>query len=83
MIPTAIPAAAVWFCIFVVPTFIVHSIFAFAVDSDARRLTRAGGSLVFTGPFVWAAATLLGGPLVALAYWIIHRSALALRPTIE
>ena len=82
MIPTAIPAAAVWFFIFVVPTFIVHTIFAFAVDGDARRLTRAGGSLVFTGPFVWAAATLLGGPLVALAYWIIHRSALALRPTI-
>lgn len=76
---TAFPAAVIWFCIYLAPTFIIHTIFAFAVDSDARRLTRAGGSLAFTGPFVWAAATFFGGPLVALAYWIIHRSALALR----
>ncbi len=81
MISLAILPAAIWFCIFLAPTFIVHTIFAFAVDSDARRLTRAGSGLVFTGPFVWAAATLLGGPLVALAYWIIHRSALAPQPT--
>jgi hypothetical protein len=76
MPPTA--AATLWFCFVILPTFIVHTIFAFAVDRDARRLTRGGGNLVFTGAFVWAGATLLGGPLVALAYWIIHRSALAL-----
>jgi cytochrome c biogenesis protein CcdA len=62
--------------IYAIVTFLVHTAFAFAVDSDARRIKRSGGGLVFVGPFVWAFATFIGGPIVAVAYWVVHHSAL-------
>jgi hypothetical protein len=57
-------------------TFLIHTAFAFAVDYDARSLKRSGSSLVLVGPFGWAFATFVGGPLVAVAYWVVHHSAL-------
>jgi hypothetical protein len=59
---------------FAVVSFIIHTIFAFAVDRDARRLIRAGSRTVFVGPYTWAFATFLGGALVAVAYWVVHHS---------
>jgi hypothetical protein len=67
-----------WFTIaFALVHFAVNSAFAFAVDWDATRLTIDGRKTVLVGRHVWAFAVLIGGPLVALAYWIIHRSTLA------
>ena len=57
-------------------TFIIHTAFAFAVDRDARTIKAGGRSLVLAGPFIWAFATFIGGPLVAVAYWVVHHSAL-------
>jgi len=59
-----------------VVTFLIHTAFAFAVDRDARNVKRSGSSLVLVGPFVWALATFVGGPLVAVAYWVVHHSSL-------
>jgi len=63
---------------FWVATIVVHLIFAFAVDNDANRIKRTGGETILVGRFAWALATLLAGPLVAAAYWIMHHSALAI-----
>jgi hypothetical protein len=60
--------------------FVIHSLFAWAVDSDARRLRRDGIEPVLVGQFVWALAALIGGPLVATAYWVLHHSRLAATP---
>jgi len=57
-------------------TFIINTVFAFAVDRDARRLTRSGKNSVLVGPFIWAVATFIGGPIVAVAYWVVHHSTL-------
>jgi len=59
-----------------VTTLVVHLAFAYAVDSDAANLGRSGRRLVFVGRFLWALATLVGGPLVAAAYWVVHHSSL-------
>ncbi|HXY37819.1 MAG TPA: hypothetical protein VEI07_26570 [Planctomycetaceae bacterium] len=59
-----------------IATFIVHTLFAFAVDRDARRCKRRGEELILAGPFLWALATFVGGPLVAVAYWLVHHSTL-------
>jgi hypothetical protein len=64
-------------------TIVVHLMFAFAVDNDATRIKRSGGATVLVGRFAWSLATLLGGPLVAAAYWVMHHSALnTQRPTV-
>jgi hypothetical protein len=59
---------------FAVVSFIIHTIFALAVDRDARRLIRAGSRTVFVGPSTWAFATFLGGALVAVADRVVHHS---------
>lgn len=51
---------------------LIHIVFALAVLAHAK-----GRDTVFVGPLMWALATLLGGPLVALAYWLIHMSSLS------
>ncbi|HUE15109.1 MAG TPA: hypothetical protein VMR25_13140 [Planctomycetaceae bacterium] len=63
---------------FWVATIVVHVVFAFAVDNDASRIKRTGGATFLVGRFGWALATLVAGPLVAAAYWIIHHSALTI-----
>ena len=54
-------------------TAAVHISFAVGVFSDATaRRTQ------FVGPVIWSLATLIGGPFVAVAYWVIHLSSLSI-----
>ena len=65
------------FYVFMTLYVVVVLIIAAAVMNDAqnRRLTNRGTFLV--GPFVWGLIVLLtGGFTGALAYWLIHYSAL-------
>ncbi|MCU0493504.1 MAG: hypothetical protein MUD01_18105 [Chloroflexaceae bacterium] len=57
-------------------TVIVHVLFAIAVASDASWLQQEGKRLIFVPSVLWILATLLGGPLVAVGYWLLHRSTL-------
>jgi hypothetical protein len=50
----------------------VQGLFAFAVWTRS-----VGKTTQLVTPPVWAAATLLGGPLVAAAWWVMHESSLA------
>jgi hypothetical protein len=63
-----------------VATAIVHIVFAVGVFADATRMDRerGQGTRIVPGP-MWAFATLLGGVLVAAAYWLIHHSSLSER----
>ncbi len=56
-----------------VTNVIVHIVFAVGVFQDAKDRT-----LCFANPLVWTAATLIGGPLLAVGYWLVHSSKLAL-----
>jgi hypothetical protein len=49
----------------------IHVAFALGV-----RAHSVGRETLFVGSGFWSLATLLGGPLVALAYWIINASSL-------
>jgi hypothetical protein len=66
--------ALVYTVVVAVVTFIIHTVFAFGVDRDGRHLVRGGGYTFLVPPGVWAFATFLGGPLVAVAYWLVHHS---------
>jgi hypothetical protein len=55
---------------------IVHVSFMIGVFVDARALAQKRGSTTFVAPLIWAAATLIGGILTVLVYWIVHRSTL-------
>jgi NADH:ubiquinone oxidoreductase subunit 6 (subunit J) len=68
--------------IFAVSAF-VHIVFAAGIYDDARKLRAQGGSTFAVGGWVWAFATLLGGILVALAYWVIHGSAVRSEQTLQ
>lgn len=54
---------------------IVNVAFAVGVFVHARDRRVA-----LVGPRIWTLATLLGGPFVAVAYWIVHSSSLAPLP---
>lgn len=51
----------------------VNIFFALAVHRDAQAHERR---VALVSPAVWACATLLGGVLVATAYWLMHHSSL-------
>jgi hypothetical protein len=53
------------------------------VWADADRLKNSGQKLWFAGPIIWALGVLLGGILMALAYWLMHHSTLRPVPPIE
>ena len=59
-----------------IPAILLHLTLAFAVWFAANRVERGGELLTFFGPFLWAAATLAGGVLVAVLFWLIHFSTL-------
>ena len=67
------PLAALVIALWVIGV-VIHVAFALGVMAHARDRTT-----VFVGPTLWWLATLLGGPLVALAYWLMHASSLAVR----
>jgi membrane protein implicated in regulation of membrane protease activity len=68
--------ALIYTIVVAIVTFIINTVFAFAVDRDARRIVRGGGYTFLVAPGFWAFATFLGGPLVAVAYWLVHHSSL-------
>ena len=68
---------SVWLSIFAIGSFVVHVFFALAVLADAVKIQdEKGQEMVFVSGKIWALATLFGGILVAVAYWIIHHSTL-------
>ena len=70
--------------VFVLCVAIVNIAFAIGVLIDSRAFAHPQDSrfplnrrkLVLVGHTGWVLATLLGGVLVALAYWIVHHSTL-------
>ncbi len=59
-------------------TFFIHCIFAVAVYIDSEKLTNRDKSKPVLVPgLVWATATLVLGPLMAIGYWVIHRTSIA------
>ena len=65
-----------WALLPIIGTIIVHLAFSAAVFNDAWLLKDERGCTVFVGPFVWSLSVLVGGVFVALAYWLIHHSAM-------
>jgi hypothetical protein len=53
-------------------TIVAHVILAIAVLRIARQ-ARARDHLVLARPLVWAGMTLIGGLLVAVPCWVVHR----------
>lgn len=65
-----------WLALFGLCMFVVRIIFALAVLNDAVAIQEKGEKMVFVSGKIWALAVLLGGILLAVAYWIIHHSTL-------
>ncbi len=55
---------------------IVHIGFAVAVHSDAKEIQGTAERRLFGSPFLWTVATLFIGVFGAVAYWLVHRSAI-------
>lgn len=62
-----------WGFIFFLVVAVIHVFFALGVYRDAKRISVT----LFVQPEIWLLATLLGGVLVATAYWLIHHSRLS------
>ncbi len=73
-----IPDYIITFWTFVITLLIVlvRVVFAFAVYSDSLRLRRTVRPTILVNPAMWLFATLIGGVLVAVAYWVLHHSTL-------
>lgn len=52
-------------------------VLAGAVYADARKLAASSVSTVLMPPLLWALCVLMGGLLVAVFYWLVHRSTLS------
>jgi len=57
-------------------TIVVHVALAVEVHRDCAARLGRGRSKVLAGPGIWAAATLIGGIITALVYWLMHNSML-------
>ena len=55
---------------------LVHVLVAVAVRWDAAVFERENGKTVLIGPRTWVLATLVGGLLAGVAYWVLHHSTL-------
>ncbi len=64
------------FALFWVAVAVVHVAFAVAVFRNASTRRAGRGRLVFVGPELWTLATLVGGPVAAVSYWLLHCSRL-------
>ena len=65
---------------FVVVTIVVHVCFATGVAVAIRQLRASGQRPRFVSIEVWVLASLIGGILIAALFWLMHNSALAVRP---
>ncbi len=63
---------AFWSFFFVIVVAIVHISFAIGIYRDAKQR----GSAIFVQAEIWLIATLLGGIIVTIAYWLMHHSRL-------
>ena len=61
-----------WGFFFVIVVAIVHISFAIGIYRDAKQR----GSAIFVQSEIWLIATLLGGIIVTIAYWLMHHSRL-------
>jgi hypothetical protein len=68
-------------CVVAVAAFVMHVAFAIGVGHDTRRYATRHGTTVLVDPWVWTLATLMGGVLVVVTYWLLHHS--TLRPALE
>ena len=57
--------------------FLLHIIFASAVAKDAGQMNKIHRTPYLVSGITWAFATLVGGVLIAICYWLIHYSTLA------
>ena len=69
-------AYVIWSYLPIIGAVIVHIAFSAAIFNDARNIKEEGAHVAFVGPTLWSFAVLVGGIFVALAYWVIHHSAL-------
>lgn len=53
---------------------VLHIIFAGAVAKDAGELIKTGQKTMLVSGVTWAFATLIGGVITAVMYWLIHHS---------
>jgi hypothetical protein len=60
-------------------TVVLHIIFAGGIARDIGERHRNYLPIQFIPGFAWVLATLIGGILVLVAYWLIHHSTLAKR----
>jgi len=67
----------VWAILPILGTIIVHLAFSAAVFNDATKQQNENRHLVFVNPLLWTLAVLIGGVFVAVAYWLVHHSALS------
>jgi hypothetical protein len=62
--------------VFCILLLIVHVQFALAVYEDGVRLNLGPKGTLLVGPGMWGFGTLLLGPFLAAAYWLMHHSTL-------
>ncbi len=74
-----LPVSTLWTMLQPVVVFVVHVGFAMGVHRDADHRARAR-LLLFVSPALWSLATLIGGPITAAIYWVVHVSSLAREP---
>lgn len=55
-------------------TLVIHLAFAGGVAKDAGNLHKIGQPPCLVPGITWAFATLLGGPFIAVSYWLLHHS---------
>lgn len=65
------PLITAWVVIVAVALAIVHIGFAIGIWQHAQ-----GRKTAFGPPWLWVLATLFGGPMTALFYWLMHCSSL-------
>ena len=68
---------AFWSFFFILVIAIIHISFAIGIYRDAKQR----GNAIFVQAEIWLIATLLGGILVTIAYWLMHHS--RLNPTVQ
>ncbi len=61
-----------WSFFFIIFVAIVHISFAIGIYRDAKQR----GSAIFVQAEIWLIATLFGGIIVTVAYWLMHHSRL-------
>jgi hypothetical protein len=72
-------AMGIWIWIWAIAggVAIVNLAFAYGVAVDARMLRDDGGNVELAPAWAWILATAVMGPMMAVLYWLVHRSRMA------